>query len=89
LGETKISLTMSPERSLGQHWPSVVLGLLDAGQPQDTLTGGIAAVLAGTAYGIIGRATFIWCAAAMLLFIAIGSWLAKDSLHITGAAIDA
>jgi hypothetical protein len=33
---------MSPERSLGQHWPSVVLGLLEAGQPQDTLTGGIA-----------------------------------------------
>ena len=50
-----------------------------------TLTGGIAAVLAGTAYGIIGRATFIWCAGAMLLFIAIGAWLAKDSLHITGA----
>ena len=50
-----------------------------------TLTGGIAAVLAGTAYGIIGRATFIWCAVAMLLFIAIGSWLAKDSLHITGS----
>ena len=49
-----------------------------------TLTGGIAAVLAGTAYGIIGRATFIWCAGAMLLFIAIGAWLAKDSLHITG-----
>mgnify|MGYP000061542531 FL=1 len=50
-----------------------------------TLTGGIAAVLAGTAYGIIGRATFIWCAGAMLLFIAIGAWLAKDSLHITGS----
>ena len=50
-----------------------------------TLTGGIAAVLAGTAYGIIGRATFIWCAVAMLSFIAIGSWLAKDSLHITGS----
>jgi MFS family permease len=50
-----------------------------------TLTGGIAAVLAGTAYGIIGRATFIWCAGAMLLFIAVGSWLAKDSLHITGS----
>ena len=50
-----------------------------------TLTGGISAVLAGTAYGIIGRATFIWCAGAMLLFIAIGSWLAKDSLHITGS----
>lgn len=50
-----------------------------------TLTGGIAAVLAGTAYGIIGRATFIWCAGAMLLFIAIGSWLAKNSLHITGS----
>ena len=50
-----------------------------------TLTGGIAAVLAGTAYGIIGRATFIWCAVAMLLFIAVGSWLAKDSLHITGS----
>jgi hypothetical protein len=33
---------MSPERSFGQHWPSVVLGLLEAGQPQDTLTGGIA-----------------------------------------------
>jgi MFS family permease len=54
-----------------------------------TLTGGISAVLAGTAYGIIGRATFVWCAGAMLLFIAIGAWLAKDSLHITGAAIDA
>ena len=52
-----------------------------------TLTGGIAAVLAGTAYGIIGRATFIWCAGAMLLFIAIGAWLAKDSLHITGTDV--
>jgi len=50
-----------------------------------TLTGGIAAVLAGTAYGIIGRATFVWCAGAMLMFIAIGAWLAKDSLHITGS----
>ena len=50
-----------------------------------TLTGGVAAVLAGTSYGIIGRATFIWCAGAMLLFIAIGAWLAKDSLHITGS----
>jgi len=49
-----------------------------------TLMGGIAAVIAGTAYGVIGRATFIWCAGAMLLFIAIGAWLAKDSLHITG-----
>lgn len=50
-----------------------------------TLTGGIAAVLAGTAYGTIGRATFVWCAGAMLLFIAIGAWLAKDSLNITGS----
>jgi len=49
-----------------------------------TLTGGIAAVSAGTAYGIIGRATFIWCAGAMLLFIGVGAWLAKDSLHLTG-----
>ena len=56
-----------------------------------TLMGGIAAVVAGTAYGIIGRATYIWCAGAMLLFIAIGAWLAKGSLNITGAdtAIDA
>jgi len=54
-----------------------------------TLTGGIAAVLAGTAYGIIGRATFVWCAGAMLLFIAIGSWLAKDSLQMTGSDITA
>ncbi len=50
-----------------------------------TLTGGIAAAIAGTAYGLIGRATFLWCAGAMLMFIAIGAWLAKDSLHITGA----
>jgi MFS family permease len=49
-----------------------------------TLTGGIAAVSAGTAYGIIGRATFIWCAGAMLIFIGVGAWLAKDSLHLTG-----
>jgi len=54
-----------------------------------TLTGGLAAVLAGTAYGIIGRATFVWCAGAMLLFIAIGSWLAKDSLQMTGSDITA
>jgi len=54
-----------------------------------TLTGGIAAAIAGTAYGIIGRATFVWCAVAMLLFIAIGAWLAKDSLHITGSDITA
>ena len=54
-----------------------------------TLMGGIAAVIAGTAYGTIGRATFVWCAGAMLLFIAIGSWLAKDSLHMTGSDITA
>ena len=56
-----------------------------------TLTGGIAAVLAGAAYGVIGRATFLWCAGAMLLFIAIGAWLAKGSLSITGSdtAVDA
>lgn len=52
-----------------------------------TLTGGIAAAIAGTAYGLIGRATFLWCAGAMLMFIAIGAWLAKDSLHITGADV--
>lgn len=50
-----------------------------------TLAGGIAAVLAGFSYGIIGRATFLCCAVAMLMFIAIGAWLAKDSLHITGS----
>jgi MFS family permease len=56
-----------------------------------TLTGGIAAVLAGAAYGVIGRATFLWCAGAMLLFISVGAWLAKGSLSITGAdtAVDA
>jgi MFS family permease len=54
-----------------------------------TLTGGIAAAIAGTAYGLIGRATFLWCAGAMLSFIAIGAWLAKNSLHITGSDITA
>ena len=56
-----------------------------------TLTGGIAAVLAGAAYGVIGRATFLWCAGAMLLFISVGAWLAKGSLSITGVdtAVDA
>jgi len=49
-----------------------------------TLTGGIAAVIAGTTYGIIGRATFVWCAVIMILFIAVGTWLAKDSLTING-----
>ena len=52
-----------------------------------TLTGGIAAAIAGTSYGLIGRATFLWCAGAMLMFIAIGAWLAKDSLHITGTDV--
>ncbi len=54
-----------------------------------TLTGGIAAAIAGTAYGLIGRATFLWCAGAMLTFIAIGAWLAKGSLHITGNDVPA
>jgi MFS family permease len=49
-----------------------------------TLTGGIAAVAAGTAYGIIGRATFVWCAIIMLVFITVGAWLARGSLGITG-----
>ena len=42
LGEMKISFTPPPERSRGQHCPSVVLGLLEAGKPHDTRTGGMA-----------------------------------------------
>lgn len=49
-----------------------------------TLTGGIAAALAGSVYGVIGRATFIMCALVMLLLIGIGAFMARDSLHITG-----
>lgn len=49
-----------------------------------TLTGGIAAVLAGSVYGVIGRATFIMCAFVMVLLIGIGAFMARDSLHITG-----
>lgn len=49
-----------------------------------TLTGGIAAALAGSVYGVIGRATFIMCAIVMLLLIGIGAFMARDSLHITG-----
>ena len=51
-----------------------------------TLTGGIAAALAGWVYGVIGRATFVASALVMLMFIAIGAFMARDSLHITGAA---
>lgn len=49
-----------------------------------TLTGGIAAALAGSVYGVIGRATFVASAAVMLALIGIGAYMARDSLHITG-----
>ncbi len=49
-----------------------------------TLTGGIAAAIAGVAYGAIGRATFVCCCFVMLALIAIGAWLAKDSLSLKG-----
>jgi len=52
-----------------------------------TLTGGIAAVIAGAAYGSIGRATYVCCAVVMLMFIAAGAWLAKDSLHMKGEVV--
>lgn len=52
-----------------------------------TLTGGIAAAIAGVAYGSIGRATFVACCVVMLLLIAAGAWLSKDSLTLTGDAL--
>jgi MFS family permease len=52
-----------------------------------TLTGGIAAVIAGAAYSSIGRATYVCCAALMLVFIGAGAWLAKDSLHMKGEVV--
>lgn len=48
-----------------------------------TLTGGIAAACAGAAYGVIGRTTYVYGAGATLTLIAIGAWLAKDSLSLT------
>jgi hypothetical protein len=32
---------MSFDLCLGQHWPNVVLGLLEAANPQETLSGGM------------------------------------------------
>jgi MFS family permease len=52
-----------------------------------TLTGGVAAVIAGAAYGSIGRTTYVCCAVLMLMFIATGAWLAKDSLHMKGEVV--
>lgn len=51
-----------------------------------TLTGGIAAALAGSIYGEIGRATFIVCAVVMVTLISIGALMAREALHITGDA---
>ena len=51
-----------------------------------TLTGGIAAALAGSVYGVIGRTTFVMCAIVMIALIAIGALMARDHLHITGDA---
>lgn len=50
-----------------------------------TLTGGIAAVAAGASYGVIGRATFVACSVLMFLLIAIGSWMARESLGLRGS----
>jgi MFS family permease len=52
-----------------------------------TLTGGIAAVIAGAAYSSIGRVTYVCCAVLMFVFIGAGAWLAKDSLHLKGEIV--
>lgn len=51
-----------------------------------TLTGGVAAAVAGAGYSVIGRGTFVACAALMLSLIAIGGWMARESLGLTGDA---
>lgn len=49
-----------------------------------TLSGGVAAAIAGAVYGGIGRATFVACAFVMIALIAVGALMARDSLQITG-----
>lgn len=53
-----------------------------------TLMGGVAAGLAGLTYEVIDQRTYVACAVVMLLLILIGSWLAKDSIHIAGDPVD-
>ena len=51
-----------------------------------TIVGGIASVVAGTAYDAFGRtSTFVGTAAIMVLCIATGAWLARAHLGIRGS----
>ncbi len=49
-----------------------------------TLTGGLAAGLAGATYDAIGQKTYVACALVMVALLAIGAYLARGSLSITG-----
>lgn len=50
-----------------------------------TVMAGIASVVAGAAYGAFGRTpTFVACGVLMLVFIATGSWMAREHLGIKG-----
>lgn len=49
-----------------------------------TLTGGLAAGLAGATYDAIGQKTYVACALVMVALLATGAFLARGSLSITG-----
>lgn len=50
-----------------------------------TITGGLASIVAAAAYGSFGRTTtFIACAIVMCVLIAAGAWLARHHLRIRG-----
>ena len=52
-----------------------------------TLTGGLAAGVAGATYDRIGQSTYVVCAVAMWLLIATGAFLARGHLGITGSDV--
>ena len=54
-----------------------------------TLTGGLAAGLAGASYDRIGQGTYIVCAGVMLFCIATGALLARDYLSLRGGDVSA
>jgi MFS family permease len=52
-----------------------------------TLTGGLAAGVAGATYDLIGQSTYVVCAFVMWALIATGAFLARSYLGIKGDAI--
>jgi MFS family permease len=79
-GSAALALVAPPHRLASAQ--GVYTGLL-------TLSGGLAAGVAGATYDRIGQSTYVVCTAVMLFCIATGALLARPHLSIRGSDVQA